>query len=82
MFNVKLGTLQLNTIPAFRSAFVLFPAGRHSLADRRRQNAGMNLNELQLIAAGRVTVCLTQDPRVVLWGAQVQNAQVMRKSFG
>ena len=29
-------------------------------------NAGMNLNELQLIVAGRVTVCLTQDPRAVL----------------
>ena len=29
-------------------------------------NAGMDLNELQLIAAGRVIVCLTQDPRVVL----------------
>ena len=28
-------------------------------------NAGMNLNELQFIAAGRVIVCLTQDPRVV-----------------
>ena len=28
-------------------------------------NAGMNLNELQLIAAGRVIVCLTQDPRIV-----------------
>jgi hypothetical protein len=26
----------------------------------------MNLNELQLIAAGRVIDCLTQDPRAVL----------------
>ena len=29
-------------------------------------NAGMNLNELQLIAAGRVIVCLTQDPCIAL----------------
>ena len=33
-------------------------------------NAGMNLNELQLIAAGRVIDCLTQDPRAVLMHAR------------